>query len=84
MRLTRHPLRFFRDHRFTMSHASDYLDGELDPPQARRVHEHAGMCPQCRRLLETLRETISGLGLLRDRAADSVADDVIARLRSES
>ena len=24
-------LRFHRDHRFTMAHASEYLDGELNP-----------------------------------------------------
>ena len=83
--MARHPLRFVRDHRFTRSHASDFLDGDLDAQEQRRVSEHAGMCPPCRHLLASLRATISSLGRLRDAepGAGEVSGSVIARLRDE-
>jgi anti-sigma factor RsiW len=34
----------------------DYLDGELDFPQGRRLEEHIRKCPDCRELLEDFRE----------------------------
>ncbi len=85
IRQLRHPLRFHRDHRFTMEHASEYLDGELPEPDCRRVVEHTGMCPRCRHLVESLRRTIAGLAGLRDHgdAGGDVAAGVIARLRGE-
>lgn len=82
--MLRHPVRFVRDHRFTRSHASDLLDGDLDQPGRRRVEEHAGMCPKCRHLLESLRRTIGELRSLREPAAGDVASGVIARLRDET
>ena len=45
---------------------SDYLDGELDPRAAAGVKRHVRWCPNCRRMLETLRRTVAGLGALRD------------------
>ena len=85
IRQLRHPLRFHRDHRFTMEHASEYLDGELPEPGCRRVVEHTGMCPRCRHLIESLRRTIAGLAGLREPrpGGDDVAAGVIARLRGE-
>ena len=45
-------LRFVLDHRFTRAHAPDYLDGELDPAERRRVERHTSVCPKCRQALE--------------------------------
>lgn len=83
MRSLLHPLRFRRDHRFTQAHASDYIDGALDEADQRRVHEHSGLCPPCRRLLDSLRRTLSELRAMSDPAPPSVADGVIARLRDK-
>ena len=82
--MLRHPVRFVRDHRFTRSHASDFLDGELDDDGRHRVEEHAGMCPPCRQLLDSLKRTISELRGLREPPAGDVASGVIARLRDEA
>lgn len=70
-----------RDHHWTHAHLSDYLDDELSERQRRRVEHHAGMCPECRRLLATLRRTLRELTGLHDEPAPSVADGVIERLR---
>lgn len=45
---------------------SDYLDGELDPRAAAGVERHVRWCPNCRKMLQNLRRTVSGLGALRD------------------
>lgn len=81
----RQPLRFPRDHRYTVEHASDYLDGDLGPDDRRRVEQHARRCPKCHELLATLRRTVSGLRELRDAdpPRDDLAEDVITRLRQE-
>ena len=82
--MLRHPLRFVRDHRFTRSHASDFLDGDLDDGGRHRVEEHAGMCPPCRHFLDSLRRTLGELRGLREPAGGDVASGVIARLRDEA
>lgn len=85
--MLRHPLRFPRDHRFTMEQASAYLDGELDPAGRERVEHHAHRCPKCHELLRSLRRTVRALRGLdggpgpEDEAR--IADAVIARLRDE-
>lgn len=76
--------RFMREHRWTHAHLSDYLDQELASDQEARVEKHAGVCPQCRRVLATLRRTLQGLHALRSEPSPGVADRVIARLRSQS
>jgi len=77
-------MRFMREHRWTHSHLSAYLDEELDRRERARVEEHTGICPHCRRVLATLRRTLEGLrGLSAERRPD-VADAVIERLRGES
>jgi anti-sigma factor RsiW len=81
--MLRHPIRFMADHRFTMSHASEYLDGELDEPARRRVEAHTGTCAPCHRLLESLRHTVAALRRLRSDSDAAVADTVIERLRNE-
>jgi anti-sigma factor RsiW len=81
--MLRHPIRFMRDHRFTGSRASAYLDGELDAAGRRRVERHARVCPQCHQLIESLRQTIAGLMGLRSEPGGEIADGVIARLQHE-
>jgi anti-sigma factor RsiW len=75
--------RFMREHDWTHAHLSDYIDEDLGPDERRRVEEHVGMCPQCRRVLATLRRTVEGLMGLGDERQPGVADGVIQRLRSE-
>ncbi len=61
-----HPLRFHRDHRFTRTQASAYLDGELGADDRGRVDSHTHLCPPCARFMAGLRRTVSALGWLRD------------------
>jgi anti-sigma factor RsiW len=81
----RHPLRFHRDHRFTRTQASAYLDGELRADDRGRIDSHTHMCPPCARFMAGLRRTVSALGRLRNTEAPqvSVSDGVLARLRDE-
>ena len=73
--------RFMRDHEWTHEHLSDYIDDELRERQRERVEEHVGMCPQCRRVLATLRKTVAGLGsLMSPSPPPGLADSVIGRL----
>lgn len=81
MRAMLRPIRFMRDHRFISSHASAYLDGDLDESRRRRVERHAGVCARCHQLLESLRQTIAALMGLRAQPRGDIADGVIARLR---
>jgi anti-sigma factor RsiW len=76
-------LRFHREHRWTREHLSEYIDGELDQRGRVRVERHVGVCPECRRVLATLKRTLAGLMGLRDEEPDDIADSVIARLRLE-
>lgn len=77
-------LRFMREHRWTGAHLSEYIDHELSEPELRRVEEHAGLCPQCHRMLATLRRTVSGLGSLGQPApGDGVTEGVLGRFREE-
>jgi anti-sigma factor RsiW len=75
--------RFMREHRWTHAHLSDYVDADLDPAEQERVHEHVGACPQCRRVLATLRRTLGGLRELGAPRRPGLADGVIARLRDQ-
>jgi predicted anti-sigma-YlaC factor YlaD len=75
--------RFMRDHRWTQERLSDYLDGELGSGERQRVEEHVHWCPECRRVLDTLRRTVKGLMELRATPSDSIAPGVIDRLRRE-
>ncbi len=76
-----HHYRYMREHRWTHSHLSDYLDAELDDAAQARVEEHASICPQCRRVLATLRRTLAGLRELQAGPEVDVADGVIESLR---
>jgi anti-sigma factor RsiW len=72
-----------RDHRWTQDRLSDYIDGDLGSSERRRVEEHVHWCPECRRVLESLRRTLKGLMELRATPAESIAPSVIDRLRRE-
>jgi len=76
--------RFMRDHRWTQSHLSDYLDGDLHDAERERVERHVHWCPECRRVLETLRRTLKELMELRSPPGESIAPGVIDRLRRET
>jgi anti-sigma factor RsiW len=75
--------RYMREHRWTHAHLSRYLDAELAPEERERVEEHVGICPQCRRVMATLKRTLEGLRDLRGEAPPDLADTVIERLRGE-
>jgi anti-sigma factor RsiW len=75
--------RYMREHRWTHAHLSEYLDRELGDEEVARVEAHVGICPHCRRVLATLRRTVTGLRSLHAEPAPDVADGVIGRLRDE-
>jgi anti-sigma factor RsiW len=76
-------MRFMREHRWTHSHLSEYLDEELTPRERARVDEHVGICPHCHRVLATLKRTLVGLRALREERPPEVAEKVIEQLRGE-
>jgi anti-sigma factor RsiW len=76
--------RYMREHRWTHAHYSAFLDGELTEAERARVEEHVGVCPVCRRMLASLKRTLSGLrGLAVEPSEPGIADTVIDRLRGE-
>ncbi len=75
--------RFMREHEWTHAHLSGYLDDDLSRAERDRIDKHVGMCPQCRRVLRTLRRTLEKLMDLPVEPRPSVADGVIERLRGE-
>ena len=77
-------LRQLLDHRFTKSHASRYLDGELPETGRRRVERHTSVCPRCRALLASLRQMIETLPSLAAPPRRSVADGVLERVRLDA
>jgi anti-sigma factor RsiW len=77
--------RFMREHRWTSARYSAYFDDELSERERHRLEVHVGICPECKRVLATLRKTLQGLrGLSRDPATPpGLADSVIERLRGQ-
>ena len=75
--------RFMREHEWTHEHLSDYLDDELAARERERLEEHVGVCPQCRRVLATLRKTMAGLRSLMSPAPPRLADSVISRMNEQ-
>jgi anti-sigma factor RsiW len=53
--------------RETHSRLSDYIDGDLEADERRRVERHLRWCPRCRRVLASLTRTVSGLRRLGQR-----------------
>lgn len=81
-----HPIQFRRDCRFTMEHASEYLDGQLAAGEQERIEWHASICPKCSEMLRALRRTISGLRELRSSPSPTggaAAAGVLDALRRE-
>ncbi len=80
-----HPIRFYRDHRLTRAHSSEYIDDELGAEDRNRIEEHTHLCASCARFLASLRRTVLALGLLRPigSAGTEVSDGILARLREE-
>jgi hypothetical protein len=65
-------------------HLSAYLDGDLDPPSARRIGGHLDACGECRDALASLRDTLEALAdLPRVACPERVADRVRERLEVE-
>lgn len=81
--MLRHPIRFWRDHRFAMAHASAFVDGELTGAQARRIDDHTHICPKCHEMLASLRKLLHGLGAMKRTGDASVAPAVIDALRRD-
>jgi anti-sigma factor RsiW len=76
-------MRFMREHRWTHAHLSEYLDQELADEERARVEDHVGLCPQCRRVLATLRRTLERLRDLHAQPEPEMAEGVIERLRAD-
>ncbi len=70
------------DHRFTNSHASEYLDGELDRVGRERIKRHTSVCPQCRGLMSSLRHIVAELPRLSSPPRPNVTEGVLERLRA--
>ena len=74
---------FMREHRFAQQHMSQYVDRKLAPDEHSRVQEHVGVCPQCRRVLATLKRTLKGLRGLSSTPPPGLSDGIIGRLRHQ-
>jgi anti-sigma factor RsiW len=79
-----HRVRFRRDHHWAPIHMSGYVDGELASSRRTRMERHLIDCPECRRLLASLRQMLDALQRLPAPAgaADALqmADSVRRRL----
>jgi anti-sigma factor RsiW len=64
----RERFQFAVDHRWGPGRMSAYLDGDLGAGDRARMERHTGRCPQCRRILNGLRQTVA---LLRAKSAVS-------------
>jgi anti-sigma factor RsiW len=72
------------DHRWVPGHMSAYLDGELGAHGRARMERHAGRCPECRRVLQGVREMLDLLRVqprARERAPAALVSEVRAQLR---
>ena len=63
---------------------SRYLDGDLAAEQRDAVEDHVRGCLSCRRLLQSLSQTISGLSTLIVHAPSHVTEGIVAALSSAS
>ena len=55
----------------------DYLDGQLEARDAKRLEEHLAACPHCSEYLAQLRVTIDALGHVEP---DALPDDALEEL----
>ena len=91
IRRTAQRFRFMREHRWTHAHLSQYLDRELQAAERERVAEHVGLCPDCHRVLATLRRTVESIRAIGAKPDEpevlgesKLAGGVIERLRKEA
>jgi anti-sigma factor RsiW len=75
--------RYMREHRWTHAHLSAYLDRQLSQEERARVEAHASICPNCTRVLATLRRMLEGLHGLAGERDPGIVDGVVRRLREE-
>jgi len=67
MARTLNPMKRHRERcRRVRAQMSESLDGELDEQVARAVERHVRWCPECRRMLASLKGTIAALRNLGD------------------
>lgn len=84
LELTWRKISFHRDHRWASSRLSRYVDGELRRRQERRLAQHEGLCPECRRAIRQLRRLVATLPRLRDREpAPDVAERTARAVRTQ-
>ena len=78
--------RYMREHEWSHAHLSEYIDDELPPAERARLEDHTGICPECTRVLATLRRTVEALmGLGKTHSGkENVADGVLQRLRGST
>lgn len=76
--------RMRREHRWAHAHLSEYIDGELDPTERRRLRRHTDDCEECGPLLRALTVLIPELRRLRRQPWRSIAPSVIERLHDEA
>jgi anti-sigma factor RsiW len=72
-------LRFRRDHRWTPTRLSAFLDDELGAHARRRVVRHAEDCPECGGLLHSLRRLLDALASAPP--PEPVAERLVLRFR---
>jgi anti-sigma factor RsiW len=63
---------------------SDYVDSELHADAKRRVDDHVGMCPRCRRVLANLRYTLERVRGLADRTPPGAEDEAAVTERIQA
>ncbi|HYY74357.1 MAG TPA: zf-HC2 domain-containing protein [Solirubrobacterales bacterium] len=71
-----------RDHRWSRSRMSAYLEGELAARQHRRLAQHEELCPECWRVLRTLDALLLILPTLRIPPQTTV--DVVQRTAAQA
>lgn len=62
---------------------SEYVDDELPPRQSRRLAAHEEICPDCNRVVKTLRGMVAAIGRVGRPApppAERVAEEVSAQI----
>ena len=61
---------------------TDYLEGALAPPQARRLERHLETCPGCTDYVEQLRLLATSLrGVTREAIPPALRDELVAAFR---
>lgn len=74
-------LRFAVDHHRAPGQMSAYLDGELGTRPRTRIERHTERCPECRQLLQGLREMLALL-LAQSRAREPAPAQLVPAVRA--